>query len=386
MKVFVLTSRIPFPLEKGDKLRAYHQLKELSKSHTLYLCALKNPFIKVPSEAKNELLKICKEVYFIDRSWIRILFRLTGAIFTKVPFQTAFFTDTMTKKEVHHLIKLINPDHIYCQLTRTAEYVRKITKNKTIDYMDAFSLGMLQRAKRKKFILKWIYNWEAKKQRNYEREVFDDFNYHTIISHVDRTYINHPLKDKIKIVPNGVHSKYFKPIIVDKDYDIVFVGNMGYPPNIDAAKFLCLNILPLIKEKLPNTTILIAGANPPTSIKKLNSQTVHVSGWINDIRSAYASAKVFIAPMRIGTGLQNKLLEAMSMKKACITTSIVNDTLKAPHKAVCIGNTAIELADISIELLTNTDKRHSIAHEGKNFVRDSYQWQKSTEILNELFK
>ncbi len=68
MKLFVLTSRIPFPLEKGDKLRAYHQLKELSKSPTLYLCALKNPFIKVPSEAKNELLKICKEVHFIDRS------------------------------------------------------------------------------------------------------------------------------------------------------------------------------------------------------------------------------------------------------------------------------------------------------------------------------
>ena len=74
------------------------------------------------------------------------------------------------------------------------------------------------------------------------------------------------------------------------------------------------------------------------------------------------------------------------MKKACITTSIVNDTLKAPHNAVCIGNTAKELADISIELLTNTDKRNSIAQEGKNFVEDSYQWEKSTEILNELFR
>ena len=99
---------------------------------------------------------------------------------------------------------------------------------------------------------------------------------------------------------------------------------MGYAPNVNAVEFLAYEIMPKVWEKLPNAKLYIAGAQPDPKVKKVACDNIIVSGWIDDMRDAYAQSRIFIAPMRIGTGLQNKLLEAMSMKIPCITTALAN--------------------------------------------------------------
>ena len=342
MKLFVITSRIPFPLDKGDKLRIYHQLKELSKHHKIYLCAIKSPLSKEHKISREILNEFCEEVYFINQSLLLTLFSLLKSFFNALPFQTALFTEFRAKKRVNHLIDKIEPDHIYCQLTRAAEYVKDRKETKTIDYMDAFSKGMERRALKSNIFTKWLYKWESSKQKNYEKSIFEVFNTHTIISEEDKKHISHPKSDQIHIVPNGVDFNHFSPKNAKPKYDLVFVGNMGYAPNVDAAVFLCHDILPKIHEKIPNAKILIAGAQPTVKVTNLKSDHVEVSGWIEDIRKAYSESKIFIAPMRMGTGLQNKLLEAMAMEKACITTPIANNALKAPEGTILVGETALE--------------------------------------------
>ena len=385
MKLFVITSRIPFPLDKGDKLRIYHQLKELSKQHEIYLCAIKSPLNKEHKLSREVLNEFCEEVYFINQSLLLTLFSLLKSFFNALPFQTALFTEFRAKKRVNHIIDKIKPDHIYCQLTRAAEYVKDRKETKTIDYMDVFSKGMERRALKSSMLTKWLYKWESSKQKNYEKSIFDLFDTHSIISEEDKKHISHPKRNQIHIVPNGVDFNHFSPINTKLKYDLVFVGNMGYAPNIDAAIFLCHEILPKIQKEIPDAKILIAGAQPTGQVKNLKSEFVEVSGWIEDIRTAYLESKIFIAPMRMGTGLQNKLLEALAMEKACITTPLANNALQAPESTILVGETSEELAQHCIHLLENESVLNRCAKEGRKFIEQTYKWTETTERLNKLF-
>lgn len=384
MKLFVLTSRIPYPLEKGDKLRIYHQIKELSKRHRIFLCALYQKESHV-EEAKKELSIFCEELYFIKISKYQQCISLISACFNHMPFQSALFYDRNAKQQVLGIINKVQPNHIYCQLTRVAEYLKEIKQPKTLDYMDAFSKGMKRRAKSSSIFSAWLFYWESKKQKQYERELFSHFKQHTIISAQDLDAIDHPQKSTIKIIPNGVDFKHFKPINSKKKYDLTFVGNMSYAPNVDAAIFLCEDILPLIQKQCPDVKLLIAGASPSNRVKQLASEVVTVSGWIDDIREAYAATRVFIAPMRIGTGLQNKLLEAMAMRIPCITSPLANKSLRAKETEIVVAKSAADIAHACVKLLNNTTLRNEIASKGFDFVTKHYQWPKTTATLEQLF-
>ena len=168
----------------------------------------------------------------------------------------------------------------------------------------------------------------------------------------------------------------------EKRYDLVFTGNMSYPPNVNAVEYLAYEILPIVWKAQPNVKMYIAGATPDPKVKKAASDRIIVSGWLDDIRDAYAQSRVFIAPMRIGTGLQNKLLEAMSMRLPAITSPLANASLGAkPDEEILVGKNAEEMAQHIITLLTDKEKAEQIAQAGYDFTNRVYDWGKATEIL-----
>ena len=159
---------------------------------------------------------------------------------------------------------------------------------------------------------------------------------------------------------------------------------MSYPPNVNAVEYLADEIMPIVWKTLPEAKLYIAGATPDPKVKKAASDKIIVSGWLDDIRDAYAQSRVFIAPMRIGTGLQNKLLEAMSMRLPAITSPLANASLGAkPNEEILIGNNAQEMAQHIITLLTDTQKAEQIAQAGFDFTNRVYDWGKATERLEE---
>ena len=173
----------------------------------------------------------------------------------------------------------------------------------------------------------------------------------------------------------------------EKKYNLLFNGNMQYEPNVNSALFIVKEILPLVHKREPNVNLLISGTSPTKEIKQLASDKVEVSGWLSDIRDAYNSAEIFIAPMQIGTGLQNKLLEAMAMELPCITSKLANNALQAtPNESILIGQTPQDYADLIIELLNNDKLASDIALSGKKYVQSTFSWEESSKRLYQVME
>jgi sugar transferase (PEP-CTERM/EpsH1 system associated) len=383
MKIFVLLSRFPYPLEKGDKLRAYHQIRYLSKNHEIHLCALNDVTLK---KSDQEALKpFCESITVINLSKFSIAFNIIRAFLAGKPLQVGYFFNKKAQQKIHQLVRSIQPDHVYCQLIRVTEYVKDLEFPKTVDFQDVLSKGVQRRGETASWYLKPVLKLEYKRLLRYEKSIFDYFDHHTIISLPDRELIPHPQKDEIEIVINGVDTHYFKPLDVKKEYDLVFIGNMGYPPNVNAAEYLAREILPMVHKTKPGVTLTLAGATPHPNVLSLKSKYVEVTGFVEDIREAYAKAKIFIAPMRIGTGLQNKLLEAMAVKIPSITSSLANNALEAINgEQILVGDTTQEFASHITKLLENEEFALRIAENGYQFVHSKYNWESATKKLEDL--
>jgi glycosyltransferase involved in cell wall biosynthesis len=217
--------------------------------------------------------------------------------------------------------------------------------------------------------------------------MLDLFDHHAIISAQDRDLLYHPQRDQVVVIPNGVDTAYFSPREAEKKYDLLFTGNMNYPPNIDSVLFLVQHVLPLVRKERPSTSLLISGVDPTPRVRELARQDplITVSGWVKDIRDAYASAVVFAAPMQIGTGLQNKLLEAMAMHMPCVTSALANNAVGAQHgHSILIGRDPQEYATHILRLLNDDAERERIATNGFHFVRQTFDWDRNADALDAL--
>lgn len=384
MKLVVLTSRIPYPLEKGDKLRIFHQLKHLSKSHEICLICLNEKSEHIDTTLIQEMVS---EFHVVNISKWKIPFRLLTAIFQPLPFQIQYFLERKSKKKIEDIIQKFNPNHIYCQLIRTSEYVKDLFQyEKTLDYMDAFSAAAMRRAQTEKGLKKVFWKIENARVKKYERTIFDYFSHHAIISSQDRKLLSIPFNKNITIVPNGVDTSYFKNSNHSKKYDIVFAGNMNYPPNIAAAIFLVEEILPKLENQFPKLKLLIAGANPAPEVQELACEQITISGWMNDIREAYFDSKLFVAPMFIGAGMQNKILEAMSCELPVITTSLAAEAFTEKYESKIIeANSAFEFAKAIQYYLLNEASLAPDGNTNRKYVEKKYSWKISNEKLDQCF-
>jgi sugar transferase (PEP-CTERM/EpsH1 system associated) len=383
MRLFFILPRVPYPTEKGDKLRAFHQIKHLSKQHEIILCALNDGVLH--EDAIPVLHKYVKAVHIIPISKITIAFNLLKTLFSSKPLQVGYFYNASSAKKIRNLINEYKPDHVFCQLIRVAEYVKGIPIPKTLDYQDVFSKGVERRLATSPFYMKPFLKIEYNRLLRYEHEAFEAFDNRIIISEPDRDLIPHPDRNKIVVVANGVDMGFFKPMELKKEYDLVFTGNMGYPPNIKSAEFLVNNILPEVLLHKPDLSLLIAGASPHLRVMVLKSARVDVSGWVPDMRECYARARIFIAPMQLGTGLQNKLLEAMAMQIPCITSPLAFQALNARDgEDILVAHTPKEYAAHILMLLNNPEKARQIALNGYNFVQKNFSWEAETAKIEKL--
>lgn len=383
MRIFFVLPRVPYPTEKGDKLRAFHQIKQLSKNHEIVICALNDAVLH--NDAIPVLKKYAVAVHVIPVSRFTIICSLVNALFTGKPLQVGYFYNKTAQRQVDALIREYKPDYIFCQLIRVAEYVKDQPIPKILDYQDIFSKGVERRMTTASFFMKPFLRLEYRRLLKYEHDIFEKFTNRIIISRPDRDLIPHPDREKIVVVANGVDTEFFHPLERPREYDLVFTGNMGYPPNINAAEFLVNRILPIITKQKPDVRLLIAGANPNMRVLVLKSPQVEVSGWVPDMRECYAGARIFIAPMQLGTGLQNKLLEAMAMKVPCITSPLANQALQAtPGEEILIADKPADYAGTILSLLNDPVLSRRIGENGYQFVMRNYSWENEARKIESL--
>jgi sugar transferase (PEP-CTERM/EpsH1 system associated) len=382
MKLLFVLSRFPYPLEKGDKLRAYHQLRILSQNHEIFLFALSDQL--VPQSSMDALAPFCSKIevgYIGNCSKLVNSFRF---LLKGLPIQCGYFYRRRAKQQLLDFVEEVRPDKIYAQLVRTVPYVQEFKGYKIIDYQDVFSQGMLRRAKQAPFWQRPFFKMEHRRLSRYEAEVFKVFQLHTIITEVDRALMPVEEKEKIVVVGNGVDFEQFKYRGQEKTYDLIFAGNMSYAPNVDAAEFLVHQILPKLLPQFPQLKLVLCGANPAARVRALQGPHVVVTGWVDSMADYYAQSKIFIAPMRLGTGLQNKLLEAMATQLPCVTSPLAGKPLKSvvSQEDILVCKETDEYVKAISCLLTDKDFYQKISQNAYRYVQSNYSWESMTESLN----
>lgn len=385
MKILIVLPRFPYPLEKGDKLRAYNQIKELSRNNQLYLFCVSHT--KVQPEDIEQLRPYCQEIRVVQSPKLVNYKNVLRNFLSTKSLQMGYWDSLKARKAYRAFERKVQPDVLYNQMVRTMPLVARSTYPKVMDFQDALSMNTERRMDQSRFLWHYILHFEFKMLRSTEYNSFKIFDALTIISEPDSDAIPHTRNGDIHIIPNGVDFDYFKPLDRPKKYDLVFCGNMGYEPNVRAAKFLANEVMPIVWQSHPHATLLLAGATPKHEVRALASNRIVVSGSVPDIRESYASARIFVAPMRTGSGLQNKLLEAMAMQMPCITTSIANDSLHAePGQQILVGDDSHQFAEHVVRLLDNPSEMEVFAKNGHDFVLQNFNWQKPCQKLETILR
>ena len=365
MRIAVVLTRIPFPLFKGDKLRAYYQIRELSKKHDVYLFCLNGK--EDERQGREELLKYCKEVCIVRNDRLSAMLRLFFAAFTSKPLQVAFYDSKRNKRLFETFVRKYNIELAYFQFVRIAPFAKGLECAKVLDFQDTLSVNMARRAEKSNMFAAWIFRKEAKRLARYESHMFSVFDALTIITDTDRQLLASERKNEVEVIANGVDKRYFDyPLQEHKKYDLIFSGAMGYKPNIVAAEYLIEKIMPLVWKRMNDVKMAIVGGGAPRSVLRLASEKVDI-------------------PLRIA--VQNKLLEAMAMSVPCITSPLANNALGAKDgHEILIAESPQQYADYIVKLLSDKTLSDAIANNGRDYVYNNYGWEACCEKLSSVFE
>jgi glycosyltransferase involved in cell wall biosynthesis len=158
---------------------------------------------------------------------------------------------------------------------------------------------------------------------------------------------------------------------------------MNYEPNVNCVLYVVEKVIPLLSDEFPHIQFVVAGKDPSPELRKLNSRNLQLTGWVADLRKYYQQARLFVAPMQIGVGMQNKILEAMSMGLPVITSTLANNAIGAIHgKQVWIADTPEKTAEAIAYLMNNTDLAIRIGQNARKLMQDNYSWTKQNALLN----
>jgi glycosyltransferase involved in cell wall biosynthesis len=192
---------------------------------------------------------------------------------------------------------------------------------------------------------------------------------------------------RVYALPNGVDTEYFHPAAdATSDPSVIFTGDMSYFPNEEAVILFARQVLPLIQQSIAEARFLIVGRNPGPRVRELAKlKGVEVTGFVPDVRSWLAKAKVAVAPFTIAAGIQNKILEAMSCGLPVVATPRAAQGLsRRVANTVDTGHTATELASRVIVLLRDPNHARSKGMDGRRLVREDYSWDSTLKRLLEL--
>jgi glycosyltransferase involved in cell wall biosynthesis len=281
-------------------------------------------------------------------------------------------------------------DLLFVHLIRMAEYVKEIPICKILYMADAQSLNYLRGLNYRKGIWSIINKIEMARVQSYEQVIWRYFDKTLVVSPVDLQYLKKLDNEMIvDLLPNGVDiEKYKFKLSNHSNKKICFIGNMRTFPNTDAAIYFCKEILPLIKKRIPEIEFYIVGIEPSKQVRQLsNIKNVFVTGKVENISEYVHTLSVSVAPMRVGAGVQNKILESMALGTPVVTTSIGLEGIEAtPDKEILVADSPIEFAEKVIELIENKPLRKNISINAREFIEAKYTWDKVLKKLDRIIE
>ena len=401
MKILYLSLRFPYPPHSGDRIRTYNILKHLSRRHSISFIS----FVQSPQEANcmGQLREYCDQIRTIEFSELRAYGNCMLYFSFAEPFQVVYWHSQEMQRQVNEMMDKNGFDIIHAQFFRMAQYTMGFADNrKILDSCDSYWLNLSRRARLDRGLSWPLLKVEANRVKIYETEVARRFDMVTMVSPLDRDCLLSVNSDiPVSVVPMGVDLEYYQPShsrVAEceekegnrEEYgpNLLFTGTIRYFPNSDAVLYFYNEIFPLIKDAVPNAKFYVVGNYPPRKISKLMSNgDVVVTGHVEDVRPYFAKSAVFVCPLRSGSGMQAKILEAMAMCVPVVTTSIGSEALEATEgRDIIVADNARKFAQEVVRLLRNKELRQSVAQNARNLVEEKYGWSSVVKRFDMIYE
>jgi len=392
LRILFICSRSPYPPIKGDRLRAYYQIRELSKIHRLTLISFSEDTEYI--ENQKILKEFCEKVIIVPHNKLTAEKNIMDNIATFLPAQCAYYQSRRMAEAITKELSNNTYNIVHIQLARMMPYavlIRHLPADIPIfvDFIDSLSLNIYNRLVRENIFLKPLFFYEWYKITKYEMGLEPYFDEAIITSPVDRDIL--PYKEKVKVLPNGVDLERF-PYSSTKQrnpFTIIFSGNMGYFPNVDAVLFFSNYIYSKIKMCIPEVKFQIVGTHPSSKIRKIESlaRGIEVVGFTKNVAEYLVKATIAVAPMLSGSGIQNKVLEALATGTPVVATSIAAKALETkPDRDIIIANEPEQFAKTVINLLKNPGLRQYLSINGRKLVEEKYSWSLICHRLEDIYR
>lgn len=381
MRVLFLSHCLPYPPNKGDKVRAYHSLRHLSREHEVHLLCLAREEYEI--EEVPALAEYCSTVGISHLDSRKALRRAAGALLGSEPLTLAYYRSAAFAKRVDRIVRQQRIEAVVTYCSSMAPYAGALgPMPKVIDFVDVDSAKWAQFSSFTPWPLRMLYSLEAKRLERYERSLIDEFDHIYLSTEKEREiFLSFAPRAAPKVVRNGVDFDFFRPLDLPKNTNpcLVFTGQMDYFPNVDGVSHFSQQILPRLRQRFPDVEFLVVGRSPTVAVQRLESLPgVSIIGEVVDVRPFMARSWVFVAPLRIARGVQNKVLEAMAMKLPVVCTEAVMGGLAGgdiePGRELLVASAASGFEDAVAQLLENPERRTEMGVAARNRIRRDYSW------------
>lgn len=395
-ELLFLAHRIPYPPDKGDKIRSWHVLRHLAERYRVHLgCLIDDPqdWAHVPF-----LKTVCASTQFASLRPLAARLRSLRGLLTGSALTFPYFRDRSLAGWVRQKLRERRIEVQFIYSSAMAPYVEGVTDAsgfRVVDFGDVDSDKWSQYAKSKPQPARWVYAREARLLARAEREICAASAASLFVSEPEADFFRaQPGVDAARVhaLSNGVDLEFFSPETAHADpYPpggpvLVFTGAMDYWANVDAVTWFRDEVLPLIRKEVPEVRLAIVGARPTAAVQRLGAEPgVLVTGRVEDVRPWVAHAAVSVAPLRIARGIQNKVLEAMAMGMPVVASPQAFEGIDAdPEADLAVAEGAERFAQATLALLHQAEKRENLGRRARACMTSRYSWESRLSSLDEI--
>ena len=384
-----LVHRLPYPPNKGDKVRSYHLLQHLVKQHRVFL----GTFIDDPADEKHleTVRQICPDIHVERLNPRTAKLRSLAGLFTHQPLSLNYYKNSSLQAWVHQTLAENNIDTVVIFSSVMAQFVGDSDRPPMlVDFVDVDSAKWTQYAPDHRWPMSWLYQREGENLLAFERAVAQRSVRSFFVTDNESSLFRNLAPESshlVETISNGVDADFFSPDpnrpspfetfpTASAKIPVVFTGAMDYWPNIDAVTWFVTDVLPALHEQWPSLCFYIVGRNPPQEVISLASPgRVVVTGTVKDIRPYLQHAAVVVAPLRIARGIQNKILDAMAMERPVVASQACVQAINArPEVELLAATTATDFVNQISALLQSPRRSANVGQASRQRVLYSYSW------------
>jgi sugar transferase (PEP-CTERM/EpsH1 system associated) len=387
MRIFYICRRVPFPPDRGDKIAAFNAIRHLAARHEVHVFCLGDGVRDLANISGLQAYAKSVSAAPVDEFTIKL--RALAALVTGQSLSVAALNESKLHDAIQKKFTELRPDLIIvysCNMAQFAEHFPNVPR--IMHFGDLDSLKWPQYAERSSIPLNWIYAIEARRLLGYERHIAQIFSHALVHTEIEKHDFERLIPGiPVAVVGNGVDLDYFRSAgEAKKPASMVFTGVMDYRPNIDAVVWFCDEILPIVQANIPAANFTICGSRPAPAVRRLAKRRgVRVTGWVADARPYLDRAEIFVAPLRMARGVQNKLLEALAMGLPCVaSTAARSGTAVADGQGILATDEPREFARHVIDLLGDSDGRAEMARRARAAAVANYRWEVQLACLDQV--